>query len=163
MIAFSYSNDGFVAYAGSASLMLEKDYWYLKTGLKVDITIGNDLYEVNIPKGYLTDGATVPRILWSICPKWDRSHKAVILHDYLCEYRIVTINGVPTQISREEVDRLFLFALRYEGLTKLKYSLMYGAVRAQATVRGSRFVEINKAKLQLEDDIRLELKNSCYK
>ena len=163
MLAFSYSNDGFVAYAGSASLMLEKDYWYLKNALKVDITIGDDLYEIKIPKGYLTDGASVPRILWSICPKWDRSHRAVILHDYLCEYRIVTINGSPTQISREEVDRLFLFALKCEGLTKLKYSLMYGAVRTQASVRGSRFIEINKVKLQLEDEIRLELKDICYK
>ena len=163
MLAFSYSNDGFVAYARNASLMLDKDYWYLKNALKVDITIGNDLYEVSIPKGYLTDGASVPRILWSICPKWDKSHKAVILHDYLCEYRIVTINGKPTQISREEADRLFLFALKYEGLTKLKYSLMHGAVRAQATVKGSRFIEISKVKLQLEDEIRLELKDTCYK
>ena len=163
MLAFSYSNDGFVAYAGSASLMLEKDYWYLKNALKVDITLGDDLYEVNIPRGYLTDGASVPRILWSICPKWDKSHKAVILHDYLCEYRIATINGVPTQISREEADKIFLFALKYEGLTKLKYSLMYGAVRTQGTIKGSRFTEINKVKLQLEDELRLQLDEKCYR
>lgn len=163
MLAFSYSNDGFVAYARNASLMLEKDYWYLKNALRVDIHLGDDLYQISIPKGYLTDGASVPRILWSICPKWDKSHKAVILHDYLCEYRIVTINGTPTYISREEVDRLFLYALKYEGLTKLKYSLMYGAVRAMSNIKGGSFRDINKAKLQLEDELRLELDEICYK
>ena len=163
MVGFSYSNDGFVSYADDASLMLEKDYWYLKYPLKVDITMGSDLYEIPIPKGYLTDGASVPRILWSICPKWDKSHKAVILHDYLCEYRIVTINGSPTQISREEADKIFLLALKDEGLSKLKYSLMYGAVRTQATITGGRFVELNKVKLQLEDELRIRLNDSCYK
>lgn len=163
MIGFSYSNDGFVSYAGNASLMLEKDYWYLKYPLKVDITMGDDFYEIHIPKGYLTDGASVPRILWSICPKWDKSHKAVILHDYLCEYRIATINGIPTQISREEADKIFLLALKYEGLSKLKYSLMYCAVRTQATIKGGRFVELNKVKLQLEDELRIQLNDKCYK
>lgn len=163
MLAFSYNNDGFVAYARNASLMLEKDYWYLKNALSVDIHMGVDLYQINIPKGYLTDGASVPRILWSICPKWDKAHRAVILHDYLCEYRIVTINGVPTYISREEVDRLFLYALKYEGLTKLKYSLMYGAVRTMTNIKGSSFSAVNKAKLQLEDELRLELDEICYK
>ena len=72
MLAFSYSNDGFVAYAGNASLMLDRDYWYLKNALKVDITIGSDLYEISIPKGYLTDGTSIPQILWSKCHKWDK-------------------------------------------------------------------------------------------
>lgn len=163
MVGFSYSNDGFVSYADDASLLLEKDYWYLKYPLKVDITMGSNFYEIKIPKGYLTDGASVPRILWSICPRWDKSHKAVILHDYLCEYRIVTINGSPTQISREEADKIFLLALKDEGLSKLKYSLMYGAVRTQATIKGGRFVELNKVKLQLEDELRIQLNDSCYK
>ena len=163
MVGFSYSNDGFVSYADDASLLLEKDYWYLKHPLKVDITMGDDFYEIHIPKGYLTDGASVPRILWSICPKWDKSHKAVILHDYLCEYGIVTINGKPTQISREEIDKIFLLALKYEGLSKLKYSIMYGAVRTHATIKGGRFVKLNKTKLQLEDELRLKLNDECYK
>jgi len=163
MLAFSYSNDGFVAYAGNASLMLEKDYWYLKSALNVDITLGNDLYQVRIPRGYLTDGASVPRILWSICPKWDNSHKAVILHDYLCEYRVVTINGSPTHLNREEIDKLFLFALKYEGLSKLKYSIMYGAVRAHANIKDLGYTRLNKAKLQLEDDIRSTLEEECCK
>ena len=163
MVGFSYSNDGFVSYADDASLLLEKDYWYLKHPLKVDITMGDDFYEIHIPKGYLTDGASVPRILWSIWPKWDKSHKAVILHDYLCEYGIVTINGKPTQISREEIDKIFLLALKYGGLSKLKYSIMYGAVRTHATIKGGRFVKLNKTKLQLEDELRLKLNDECYK
>ena len=39
-----------------------------------------------VPKGYITDGATIPRIFWSFCPP-NRPDilPAAIIHDYLCD------------------------------------------------------------------------------
>lgn len=162
MIAFNYSNDAHVAFARNASLLMEKDYWYLKEGLKIDIIVGDDLYEVNIPEGYLTDGASVPRILWTLNPKWDNSHKAVILHDYLCEYGVVTINGSTTTIDREKTDKLFLQALEFEGISKLRYTIMHAAVRLNANLLGHHLPRVNKLKRQLEDEIRINLKEKYY-
>lgn len=162
MMAFMYSNDGHVSYARNASLLLEKDYWYLKEELKVDITMNDDLYEVVIPEGYLTDGATVPRILWSICPKWDQSHKAVILHDYLCEYGVIRKNGEMVKIDRERIDLLFLEAMRFEGVSQIKHSMMYAAVRLHVNINGHKYAKVNRLKLQLEDEIRVNLKEKYY-
>jgi hypothetical protein len=43
-------------------------------------------YDILVPKGYKTNGADIPRILWSIWPP-NRSDylPAVVLHDYLCD------------------------------------------------------------------------------
>lgn len=162
MLAFSYSNDASVAFARNASEMLGGDHWYLKDTLKIDILIGDDFHEITIPQGYLTDGASVPRVLWGICPKWDRSHRAVILHDYLCEYGVVVVNGKRTIYTRQQTDILFLHALKFEGLTKFRYSLMYAAVRAHANSHGLAEPRYNSIKLQFEDEIRLNLTERYY-
>lgn len=163
MITFNYSNDAHVAFARNAADMLGRDLWYLRDPLKIDIIKGDDLYEIDVPRGYLTDGASVPRVLWSICPKWDRTHRAVILHDYLCEYGIVKLNGKKTMLIREQIDALFLHALQFEGLSKLRYSVMYAAIRAHANIYGLDKPKLSSVKLQLEDEIRLNLKEDYCK
>lgn len=42
--------------------------------------------EITVPMGYHTNGANIPRILWSIWPP-NRSNylPAVVIHDYLCD------------------------------------------------------------------------------
>lgn len=42
--------------------------------------------DVIVPKGYKTNGANVPRILWSIFPPNSPEYlSAVVAHDYLCD------------------------------------------------------------------------------
>lgn len=39
-----------------------------------------------VPKGYITDGATIPRLLWFIYPPNRPDYlPAAIVHDYLCD------------------------------------------------------------------------------
>ena len=41
---------------------------------------------VEVPKGYKTNGANIPRIFWSIFPPNSPEYlSAVIAHDYLCD------------------------------------------------------------------------------
>ena len=45
--------------------------------------------EVTVPKGFITDGATVPRIFQNLVPKYHRYLMACIVHDYMCVHRLV--------------------------------------------------------------------------
>ena len=163
MVSFNYSNDASIAFARNASDMLGKSYWYLCNPLDVEITMSDKKYSISIPEGFLTDGASVPRIFWSICPKWDNSHHAVILHDYLCEYGIAHVDGVATVIDRSHANYLFLQALKFDGLSKIKCSMMYAAVRLYANINGITSPKLNELKLKFEDEIRLNLKKEYYK
>jgi len=51
-------------------------------------TIGKKIVyrDIIIPKGYKTNGANIPRILWNIVPPFKPKYlPAVIVHDYLCD------------------------------------------------------------------------------
>ncbi|TKX30643.1 DUF1353 domain-containing protein [Campylobacter estrildidarum] len=39
-----------------------------------------------VPKGFITDGASIPRIFWSFFPPYRSEYfSACVIHDYLCE------------------------------------------------------------------------------
>jgi len=80
-----------------------------------------DIYEV--PKGFKTDGASIPRLLWTIAgdPWGKKWRRPACLHDYL--YSIPGFN-------RALADRLFYEAMRGEGLRGTKAVLMWLAVRS---------------------------------
>jgi hypothetical protein len=47
---------------------------------------------VEVPKGYKTNGANVPRIFWSIFPPNNPEYlSAVVVHDYLCELKLYAL------------------------------------------------------------------------
>lgn len=56
----------------------------------------NDVIEV--PVGFVTDLATVPRIFWSLLPPDGEYAKAAIIHDYLYHYPLR---------NRKESDLIF--------------------------------------------------------
>ena len=75
----------------------------------------------NVPVGFITDGASVPRVLHSLISPWSGKHsKAAVLHDYL--YR----SGV---VSRLIADVIFLEAMRVLKVNRFTALTMYIAVR----------------------------------
>ena len=47
---------------------------------------------VEVPKGYKTNGANIPRIFWSIFPPNSPEYlSAVVVHDYLCELKLYAL------------------------------------------------------------------------
>lgn len=61
-----------------------RDYWKLMTGfeyyLATDVTV-----TVKVPKGFVTDGASVPKWLQWLLPPWGAYGQAAVLHDYLLD------------------------------------------------------------------------------
>lgn len=59
---------------------------------------------ISIRRGFVTDLASVPRIMWSCySPNDSRTIPAAILHDYLYRYKL--------GFTRKEVDDIFFYAL----------------------------------------------------
>lgn len=78
--------------------------------------------EYTIPKGFSCDGASIPKVFWSLIgsPFTGRYAKAAWLHDWL--YR--------TQpVSRQEADLLFIEAMKELGVSWLKRKAMHRFVR----------------------------------
>lgn len=74
---------------------------------------------ISVPAGYVTDLASVPRILWAIFPPHGRYAKAAIIHDWMYD------NGLRT---KREADRIFLDAMKVLKVPAWRRSLMYYAV-----------------------------------
>ncbi|ENJ7141699.1 DUF1353 domain-containing protein [Escherichia coli] len=75
---------------------------------------------IHVPSGYITDLASVPRLLWSLFPPHGRYAKAAIIHDYLYDNALRT---------KREADRIFLEGMEVLGVPRWRRWLMYVAVR----------------------------------
>ncbi|EEI4447826.1 DUF1353 domain-containing protein [Salmonella enterica] len=75
---------------------------------------------IEVPAGFVTDLASVPRIFWSLMPPDGRYAKAAIIHDYMYDN---------AQRTKREADRIFLDGMTVLGVPKWKRTVMYLAVR----------------------------------
>lgn len=117
-----------IVYSKHASGALGKDHWIVKKEFRVEID-GDPNKFVIIPKGFLTDGASVPRLFWSLLPPWGSYGQAVVLHDYLVEGLGYYDNGAKVIIERKHADRIFNNAMQELGVKDLTRKTMYNAVR----------------------------------
>ena len=74
-------------------------------------TLGIEIIQgIEIPKGFITDGATVPRLLWPILPPISSYLEATVVHDYL----------IDTGVNRYEADKIFRLAcIEYDVTTTI--------------------------------------------
>ena len=77
-----------------------------------------------VPAGFLTDFATVPRVVVWLIPRFGRYTLAAILHDWLCTEGLRS--GV---VTSREADGLFRRVMRESGVPVLRRWLMWCGVR----------------------------------
>jgi len=81
--------------------------------------------DTTVPKGYLTNGADIPRILWSIIPPNKSDNlPAVIIHDYLCDLCLY-----------EKADNYFKECLQELEVHKNYINILYTGVRSYHYIR----------------------------
>lgn len=78
----------------------------------------NDI--VIVPKGYETDFASIPRLMWSIFPPWGKYGKAAVVHDWMCEMK---------DRKSSEVHDIFLEAMGVLGVPWWKRRAMWLGVK----------------------------------
>lgn len=106
-----FSADVMISYAHAESKILGMDLWRVMKGFKY--FVGSEVSDqwVDVPRGYLVDGASVPRLLWNLIPPWGSYGAATIVHDILCEYLQLTVEGAPCKITRKQADDILLEAM----------------------------------------------------
>ena len=76
---------------------------------------------IDVPIGFVTDLASVPRIFWNILPPFGKYDGAAIVHDYLysCQFW-----------ERSKCDSILLEAMKSEGVSWITRYTIYWGVRA---------------------------------
>lgn len=102
--------------------------WRLESDLTYEIDSKGSGKTITPPKGFITDFASIPRILWIFLPPWGKYSRAAIIHDYLC---ILLYYNKPNQfaINRAKADRIFLEAMEVSGVTTITRYILYLGVR----------------------------------
>lgn len=74
---------------------------------------------INIPMGFQTDLASIPRILWAFLPPFGRYSQAAVVHDFL----------YTTSMPSKQRDLIFYDLMLQYKTYKWKANVMYYSVR----------------------------------
>lgn len=84
------------------------------------IFVSDEIGDVWVPSGTVTDFASIPRLFWRILPPWDTHRRAAIVHDFLY--------STQTQ-PKATADKVFLEAMKALKVPAWKAQAMYHAVK----------------------------------
>ena len=87
--------------------------WFVRVGRFV----------ITVPKGFESDGASVPKVLWSFIAPFGNHLKAAIVHDFLYSKKN------DTGINKTLADRIFMKLMEQCGVSRWKMYSMGGAVK----------------------------------
>ena len=82
-----------------------------------------------VPAGFVTDLASIPRIFQGLIPKIGKHRLPAIVHDYLVRRQ---------SFERRLADRIFLEAMKLQGVNVVRRRLMYWAVALQTRIKRLR-------------------------
>ena len=94
--------------------------WVTRKEFGYDIGKEGSGNSIDVPIGFMTDFASVPRPLWMLLPRWGKYGNAAVVHDY-CYWE--------QSRSRKESDMIFREAMKVLEVPAWKKFLMYYAVR----------------------------------
>lgn len=115
------------------------DWWRLEDAFTVWFTYGGKRYRLTIKRGFLTDFASIPRLVWSILAPWNYKYTPACLpHDEgyekagkltLWTWDGVTWSPVRAELSRRAVDDLMYWGMVARKTPAWKVKAIYSAVR----------------------------------
>lgn len=94
--------------------------WIIRKEFGYDVGQEGSGDTINVPIGFITDFASVPRLFWSVFPKWGKHGNAAVIHDYLYWTQ---------KRNKKESDKIFLEAMAVLKVPKWKRYCMYWAVK----------------------------------
>ena len=90
--------------------------WRVHTAFSIGTFMGN----VTVSKGFITDLASTPRIIWGLIPPFGRYTLAAVVHDFLYAGH---------KFNRKNSDIIFFNLMIRDEVPRLKARIMYLAVR----------------------------------
>ena len=118
---------------------LDDSKWKVAEEFNYNIGAADSHKAVEVPVGFITDFASIPRPLWVLLPPWGKYGKAAVIHDFMYtehKHSIHSAEGVESfvQIDRKQADDIFLEAMGVLGVGVITRYAMYYAVRAFGTI-----------------------------
>lgn len=116
-------------------LQIDGDKWETGRELEYDVGEKGSDERIIVPKGYITDLASVPWPATLFIPKSGDFNPCAVIHDYLYnkQGRIIVYDRkgliIPKIYSRKQCDDIFLEAMLALKVNWLKARIMYSAVR----------------------------------
>jgi len=83
-------------------------------------SVKGEFFSYTVPKGFISDLTSSPRIFWSIIPPSGTYNKASLLHDYVYSTKL---------LPRDQADKLFLEATTSLNVNVFIRKSMYYALR----------------------------------
>ncbi len=104
-----------------AQLESNKKLWVVNKAFDYHVGSEESKEVISIPVGYVTDGASIPRFLWSIVghPLAEYAQSAVV-HDIIYGDK---------RYTRKKCDQIFLEAMKVQGVSLWKRRIIYRALR----------------------------------
>lgn len=134
-----------------ASAVLDGDHWRVLQTFHFFLGQSDDKEGwVSVPAGYLTDGASVPRLFWSLIPPWGKYGQAAIVHDIVCEYLSITKDGKPLSVTRAQCDDILLQAMKVLEVPWLTRHAIHKAVMLYRIASGTDKPTTTLTKRRLE-------------
>lgn len=97
-----------------------KQYWQLLEDFYYEIGAEGSGYVIRVPKGFVTDFASIPKWFWWIFPPYGRYNKAAVVHDYLYKKE--------SGFSKIVADAIFYEAMESSDVPYMQRAAMYKAV-----------------------------------
>ena len=93
--------------------------WVLMEPFSYDVGREGSGDTVNVPVKFMTDFASVPRLLWIFLPQWGKYGNAAVIHDW---------GYWSKERSKQQTDLIFLEGMKVLGVPPFKRTVMYLAV-----------------------------------
>ena len=78
---------------------------------------------IKVPKGFVCDGATIPKFLWLVIGHpMDAYAQAAFLHDYICKH-------LRDKYNRKQGEQIMLEAMKVLGISLWKRRIIYRGLR----------------------------------
>jgi hypothetical protein len=94
--------------------------WVIRSDFGYDVGVEGSGDTIDVPIGFRTDFASVPRLFWMVLPPWGKYGNAAVIHDYL--YWVQTR-------PRPAADAILLEAMGVLEVSAWQKYPMYWAVR----------------------------------
>jgi len=98
---------------------LDNDFWELQEEFEYHVGTYPSDEIIKVPKGFITDFASTPKILWPLLPPVGKHGKAAVIHDYCY---------ATACYSKSRSDQIFLEGMEVLEVEKWKRETMYYAV-----------------------------------
>lgn len=116
-----------VRYVGEQN---KKAIWEIQESFVYYIGSPNSEEYIEVPVGFITDFASIPKSLWNIFPPSGKYIKASVIHDYLTNNKgKVKIKEKERYFSKKEVDDIFYEAMGVLGVSYIVKKMVYFSVR----------------------------------